>query len=88
MSELIKIAARLARREGLPDDTPASVFNWLGAESIAIRNEADKHRALIETLERISDDYHPDRDADAPLALQEMRDAISAALAAAKELNQ
>lgn len=48
------------------------------------RIEADRLRGVNATLlsevVRISDDYHPDRDADAPLALSEMRDALRAAI--------
>lgn len=35
---------------------------------------------LRERIAAIADDFHPDRKEDAPLALQEMRDALSAAL--------
>lgn len=50
----------------------------------ADRAEA-KLRALVKELDRISNDYIPDNDAMAPLALDEMREAIAAALEAAKE---
>lgn len=39
---------------------------------------------LFSELERISDDFHPDRDADAPLALQEMREALYGLMAQAR----
>lgn len=40
--------------------------------------------ALVREIERIADDFCPDRDADAPLALSEMRDALRTALTLAK----
>lgn len=49
--------------------------------------QRDHYAARVETLElgllRIADDYHPSTDAEAPLALAEMRDAIHGLVLAA-----
>jgi hypothetical protein len=50
MSELIKIAARLARREGLPDGTASIVYDWLGAEAVALRKVHTDHIAALEAV--------------------------------------
>lgn len=42
---------------------------------------------LLRSLEAIAEDFIPDRDEDAPLALQEMRDAIRAVIAATEALD-
>jgi hypothetical protein len=50
----------------------------------ADRAEAKLHK-IINELDRIVDDYIPDNDKMAPLALDEMREAIGAVLEMAKE---
>lgn len=41
--------------------------------------------SALREIVRLADDFHPDRDADAPQALQEMREAIDTAARAAIE---
>lgn len=50
------------------------------------RNRAEaKLQELVDELDRIANDYIPDNNTMAPLALDEMREAIGAAIEAAKE---
>ena len=55
MSEIIKIAAMLARREGMPDDLPEYAFNLLGKLSIDLRNAHDEQQKSISVLAKKAD---------------------------------
>lgn len=61
-------------------------FNIASRISTAEREAAhdrERFHRLLDEVVRIADDFHTDRDGDAPLALTEMREALNAAIAKA-----
>ena len=83
-----KAKARLSELEdehqSLCEDHEALLAEYREHRDRADRAEA-KLRELVKEIDKISNDYIPDNDTMAPLALDEMRGAIWDALEAAKE---
>lgn len=69
-----------ATQDYLKDNLAFNIASRIDTAEREAAQDRQRLRALVDEFARIADDYHPDRDADAPLALAEMRAAIAKAL--------
>lgn len=64
----------------LRDNLAFNIASRIGTAEREAAHDRERLHTLLSEVVRIADDYHPDRDADAPLALSEMRNALRAAI--------
>lgn len=67
----------------LRDNLAFNIASRIDTAERQAAHDRERFKLLLGEVVRIADDYHPAREADLPLALSEMREALSAAIAKA-----